>query len=698
MPTFSSFFTRAARWCALAVVVAQPLAGAGPVAAEPVAAPQHAPQLSPQHAPDQSSHQALPFFAETGFRIANERFADYFQKRGGVRTFGYPVSRAFQFLGTEVQFFQRQVMQLRPDGAVGTLNLLDADLMPYTQVNGSSFPPANDTVLSKAPDAAAANAGKLMEFVRANAPDKWNGMDVRFTAAFNGTVRYEEAYPDKSADRAVMPLVNLEAWGVPTSQPAADPANPGFVYVRFQRGIMHFDTKTKATQGLLLADYFKSILTGENLPGDLAEQAKASRFFNQYDGSKPKALARPDALPGTDLTNAFLRDDASAPAAPKAPAPQPTTRPSTPAATPTAPPAAPAVPAPAAPVPGKPAPAYDPNKLAYGMAAHFWWQDKPRVAGLVKDAGFGWAKQQVRWGDVEQVRGQPDFSELDATVDAAINANLNVMLSVVTAPVWSRRAGGVDGPPDDPNTFASFMAQLAARYRGRVRAYEVWNEQNFAREWGGSRINAGQYVELLKVVYPAMKTADPGALVITGAPTPTGFNDPNIAIDDVIYLEQMYRYQNGIIRTVSDAVGAHAGGFNNPPEDDPDTRTVPTTSFKGHSSFYFKRIADLHAVMARYGDGAKKIWVTEFGWSTANGAPGYEYGADNSDQQQADYLVRAFQLARTQYPWVGAMFVWNLNFPAVTGLPANDEKVPFGIVNRDWSPRPAYRALQAMPK
>ncbi|MCL4370493.1 MAG: hypothetical protein M1380_06250, partial [Chloroflexi bacterium] len=35
------------------------------------------------------------FFKETGFRIGKDSFWDYFNRRGGVRTFGYPVSREF---------------------------------------------------------------------------------------------------------------------------------------------------------------------------------------------------------------------------------------------------------------------------------------------------------------------------------------------------------------------------------------------------------------------------------------------------------------------------------------------------------------------------------------------------------------------------------------------------------------------------
>src|SRR5215207_2889706 len=97
----------------------------------------------------------LTLFPETGFRLGNAQFANYFRQRGGVRTFGYPISRAFLFLGTDVQFFQRQVMQLRPDGGIATLNILDADLMPYTRINGSTFPASSAAVLAGAPSPAA---------------------------------------------------------------------------------------------------------------------------------------------------------------------------------------------------------------------------------------------------------------------------------------------------------------------------------------------------------------------------------------------------------------------------------------------------------------------------------------------------------------------------------------------------------------
>src|SRR5207237_1791495 len=70
------------------------------------------------------------FFSQTSFRIDDDSFWDFFQHRGGVRTFGYPVSRTFMLDGFQVQIFQREVMQKQADGSVQTLNLLDPGLMP----------------------------------------------------------------------------------------------------------------------------------------------------------------------------------------------------------------------------------------------------------------------------------------------------------------------------------------------------------------------------------------------------------------------------------------------------------------------------------------------------------------------------------------------------------------------------------------
>src|SRR5688572_7148508 len=86
------------------------------------------------------AQQDARYFAQTRQRIDNDQFWQFFRSRGSQRTFGYPVSGTFMLMGFPVQIFQRQIMQLTPDGRVVLMNLLDDGLLPYTAANGSNFP------------------------------------------------------------------------------------------------------------------------------------------------------------------------------------------------------------------------------------------------------------------------------------------------------------------------------------------------------------------------------------------------------------------------------------------------------------------------------------------------------------------------------------------------------------------------------
>ena len=251
-------------------------------------------------------HLVLAEEPGAGFPMADRLLRDYYQKRGGVRTFGYPISREFTLQGFRVQMFQRGVLQRLPDGSIATMNLLDEGLMPYTSFNFSVVPAPRRELKESAPSVADPDyARKAIDFVRANAPDEWQGLPVNFFRTFSSTVRYEDAFPQGGADPALVPLLNLELWGLPTSSPEYDPNNRGFVYQRFQRGIMHYDAATGETQGLLLGDYLKAIMTGRDLPRDLEAQAEGSPFYRQYEIGSDRGPLRPTELPATDLAQAF---------------------------------------------------------------------------------------------------------------------------------------------------------------------------------------------------------------------------------------------------------------------------------------------------------------------------------------------------------------------------------------------------------
>ena len=245
------------------------------------------------------------YFPQTGFRIDNDTIWDYFNRRGGVNTFGYPVSRTFLFQGFQVQFFQRRIVQLDQGGHARLLNVLDPGLMPYTSFNGATFPSIDSGLVASAPSAT--NSGATLGFVQAHAPDSFQGTPVNFYRTFLDTVSASVAFPS-GGDSSLLPGFDLELWGVPTSGVLVDPNNHNFVYLRFQRGILMYDDGCKCTQGVLLADYLKSIITGTNLPADLSQEAQDSPFYKQYDSTQPQWVHNPSLLPNTDLTDAFTQE------------------------------------------------------------------------------------------------------------------------------------------------------------------------------------------------------------------------------------------------------------------------------------------------------------------------------------------------------------------------------------------------------
>jgi hypothetical protein len=238
-------------------------------------------------APPTVPHDAQ-YYQQTGFRV-DDQAVSFFQSRGAVDTFGYPISRLFTFLGCPVQMFQRLIIQLCPGSSPALINLLDPEIFPYTRVNGSVFPQPDDAMKAQTPPVSDPQyAEKINQFIVASVPNTFNGQPVNFLSTFNARG-------------------GLEVLGAPISQPAPDPSNSNFIYQRFQRVILHYRAGI-GTEPLLLADYLKQIMLGPgapNLPQDLQQQAAGSRYFQQYCRGATRWMCRPNDLGGTDLTFAF---------------------------------------------------------------------------------------------------------------------------------------------------------------------------------------------------------------------------------------------------------------------------------------------------------------------------------------------------------------------------------------------------------
>lgn len=345
----------------------------------------------------------------------------------------------------------------------------------------------------------------------------------------------------------------------------------------------------------------------------------------------------------------------------------------------------------------------------YGVIVSLPGQNLEMISTGLQQLGVNWVKHDIPWRDFERTPGQIDFALLDEIMQVLETNNSRIMLSITTAPDWARGIQEESGPPDNLADFASFVGAIAARYAGRVHAYEIWSEPNLRSRWKSlvHPIGADSYMALLRAGYDAVKAVDPAAVVVSAGLAPTGFNDAfnaeagNLevnAIDDRVFLENLYAAG---LAEYSDAIGANPMGWANPP----DARCCePSASVETHFEdphFYFLDTLEAYrAIMERNGDGTTALWITAFGWGTSEdlGAtdPLNEFMAYTDLIEQARYIRRAFEIGYW-LDYVGPMFLYNLNGCLA---PANysSDGCYYSLVDLEGTPRPAFETVATLEK
>ncbi len=334
-----------------------------------------------------------------------------------------------------------------------------------------------------------------------------------------------------------------------------------------------------------------------------------------------------------------------------------------------------------------------------GIQGHFLIPDEARddlLDMVAYDLEFGWVKIQVDWSLIEYAPGQYSsiLDELDLFMDDALHRGLSVLLSVVKAPDWARPTTEEDGPPSNYQDYYRFLTFLVLRYKYRIQAIEVWNEPNLRREWNGAPLSGAEYVNFLSGASEAIRREGEGIRVISAGLAPTGINDGVTAVDDRVFLRQMY--EAGFTDYV-DGVGIHPYGWANPPwaQCCGDSGGVP--SHNDHPSFYFlNTVQDYHAIQLEYGDTEHQLWATEFGWGSVDGldipvpenAPYFAY-TDN--REQGDYIIEAFRMGQ-EWDYMGPMFLWNLNVATLAGY--EPSQGGYSLLYGNFQRRPAYSLLR----
>jgi hypothetical protein len=291
--------------------------------------------------------------------------------------------------------------------------------------------------------------------------------------------------------------------------------------------------------------------------------------------------------------------------------------------------------------------------------------------------GVTWVRFDVEWGFVQQNSpNQFDWSRYDRIINAIVAHHLKPLGIIAYTPPWARApgcGGGSHCPPADPNTFATFAAEVAARYAPQgAHTWEIWNEPNDYDFWA-TKADCNAYTALLKTTYPAIKKADPASFVITGGLAQVPQTDVDTA--PLNFLQCIYT-QGG--KGYFDAVADHPYTFPANPGDN----TVNAWAQMSETT------PSVRSIMIANGDANKKVWITEFGAPTNGPDPAWYV----SEVNQSEMVVDTFLLYKT-YIWAGPLF-WYTYVDGSTSTSSNENF--FGLTRPDGSTKPAYDVIKGL--
>jgi len=243
--------------------------------------------------------------------------------------------------------------------------------------------------------------------------------------------------------------------------------------------------------------------------------------------------------------------------------------------------------------------------------------------GVMRSAGMTWVKVQQKWSP------GMNPADLATIINRAHAEGFRILISI---------PGQLYPSAIDYNSYVSYVRGVAAL---GADAIEVWNEMNLDREWPAGQISPAAYVNfMLAPAYNAIKSANPGTMVIAGALAPTGVHNVVTVWADDVYLAGMR--DAGAARYM-DCLGVHHNAGATPPSQ---TFGHPADGGGGHYSWYYKKTFDVYANTFR----STPLCFTEIGYLSPQGygsaPPNFWWGNNTTVAQHAAWLGEAARMAR----------------------------------------------------
>jgi len=303
------------------------------------------------------------------------------------------------------------------------------------------------------------------------------------------------------------------------------------------------------------------------------------------------------------------------------------------------------------------------EELVVGAVSHMTRLDEKDIEirlRAAQKAGLSAVRWNASWAIVEKEDGTLEIPERwDYLVDTARDFGLSPL---IVLGYGNKRYDGGDKPRsrEARHAFAKYAAFVAKHFEGRVQYFEMWNEWNI-KIGHTSKGSIEDYVELLKVAYPAIKEASPHTTILTGS-----FADgAHSKVLNVGFGDLFERYLETDAYLYSDAIAIHPYVRRRFPSEFSDTIVS--------NLYILSRLIRSNPNWATH-----EMWISELGWTTA-----MDEKLGVSEKQQAEIAEAALPAAE-KFGYSGFIF-YELTDDETQKKPY---EAHFGIYRNDWSAKP----------
>lgn len=292
-----------------------------------------------------------------------------------------------------------------------------------------------------------------------------------------------------------------------------------------------------------------------------------------------------------------------------------------------------------------------PPVLPEGLGVNIHFTGAPaKDLDMLAAGGFRFIRMDFPWAGVEREKGVYDFAPYDELTAALAARGIRPLYILDYGNKLYESANSVVTEPGR-QAFARFAAAAAAHFKGHGIIWELWNEPNGGNFWTNPDPKA--YMALAKVVFPAIRAADPQAHCI--GPATSGV--------DLSYIRVCG--QEGLFQLV-DAVSVH------PYRDSP-----PETAAAD--------LLRLRAMICQFAPDRPDLPIISGEWGYSSAWPGV------SADRQGLYLARAFLSNLSLGVPLSIWYDWHDDGPD-----PKESEHHFGTVTLDYQPKPAYQAMRTL--